>query len=122
MVSATCLARLTVPSVSEIVRLAASSLLMVSRADWTAIGFPAAPMGYVAIDLTIGLIAMLFPFEVLIESMALSLLEKIKTWAPRKNSAHPEEIFEDIRRHSRFIPKFISVYFSNRSKEFRYYS
>ncbi|WP_181177934.1 hypothetical protein [Mesorhizobium sp. B2-3-15] len=79
MVSATCLARLTVPSVSEIVRLAASSLLMVSRADWTAIGFPAAPMGYVAIDLTIGLIAMLFPFEVLIESMALSLLEKIKT-------------------------------------------
>jgi hypothetical protein len=43
LVSATCLARLTVPSVSEIVRLAASSLLMVSRADLTIIGWPLGP-------------------------------------------------------------------------------
>ncbi|WP_157163628.1 hypothetical protein [Mesorhizobium australicum] len=89
MVSATCLARLTVPSVSEIVRLAASSLLMVSRADWTAIGFPAAPMGYVAIDLTIGLIAMLFPFEVLIESMALSPLKNKNISAEEKLGTSP---------------------------------
>ncbi|MEI9408741.1 hypothetical protein [Mesorhizobium salmacidum] len=96
MVSATCLARLTVPSVSEIVRLAASSLLMVSRADWTTIGFPAAPMAYVALGLMMGLIATLFPFEVLNESMVLSLSEKIKLQAPSKYSARFREIFEDI--------------------------
>ncbi|MER9368623.1 hypothetical protein NKI66_21860 [Mesorhizobium sp. M0518] len=39
LVSATCLARRTVPSVSAILRFAASSLLTVSRGDRTTIGF-----------------------------------------------------------------------------------
>jgi hypothetical protein len=60
-----------VPSVSEIVRLAASSLLMVSRADLTIIGWPLGPtaMAWMAVGLTIGLTAAVFPFEVLTETM-----------------------------------------------------
>ncbi|MBE1706353.1 MULTISPECIES: hypothetical protein [Mesorhizobium] len=73
LVSATCLARLTVPSVSEIVRLAASSLLIVSRADLTIIGWPVGPtaMAWMAIGL-IGLTATVFPLEPLVETMVCS--------------------------------------------------
>ncbi|WP_287295670.1 hypothetical protein, partial [Mesorhizobium sp.] len=57
LVSATCLARRSVPSVSAILRLAASSLLIVSRADMTFVG------------LMIGLIVTVEPSGVFTETM-----------------------------------------------------
>ncbi|WP_208867714.1 hypothetical protein [Mesorhizobium delmotii] len=61
LVSATCLARRSVPSVSAILRLAASSLRIVSRADMTFVG-PAA-------CLIIGLIVTVEPSGVFTETM-----------------------------------------------------
>ncbi|MBZ9853377.1 hypothetical protein LB566_06175 [Mesorhizobium sp. CA13] len=80
MVSAVCLARRTVPSVSAIVRLSASSLLMVSRADLTIIGLPVRPMAtaYAVAGLMGGLIAVVLPLELLAETMVLSLFGENK--------------------------------------------
>src|SRR5438445_7469267 len=68
LVSATCLARLTVPSVSAIIRLAASSLLMVSRADLTIIGWPLGPTARacMAVGLMVGLTVAVFALELLV--------------------------------------------------------
>ena len=75
LVSATSLARLRVPSVSAIVRLAASSLLMVSRAYLIIVGLPFGPtaIAWMVTGVMIGLIAAVVPLEDLTETMVLSL-------------------------------------------------